>query len=78
MREVKRHCRILRTSAEHNTSVGITGDISLLNWIRHFAMQFSDKDENSSKMETVNGAIWRGGAKIIREMHNSRKIGGSS
>ena len=33
---------------------------------------------NWSKMETVNGAIRRRRADIIREMHNSMSIGGSS
>ena len=37
---MKRQCRIHRISAEHDTSVSITDDISLLNWIPHFAMQF--------------------------------------
>ena len=41
--EMKRQCRILRTSAEHNTSVSITDDISLLNWIPRFTMQFLRK-----------------------------------
>ena len=58
VREMKRQCRILRICAEHNTSVRITDDISLLNWIRHFAMQFL-KNENWSRMEKANGAIWR-------------------
>ena len=40
VRGKKRKCRILMTSDEHNTSVRITDDISLLNWILHFAMQF--------------------------------------
>ena len=43
VRETKRQCRILRMYAEHNTSVRITDDISLLNWIPHFAMQFLNK-----------------------------------
>ena len=52
VREMKRQCRIiLRISAEHNTIVRITDDISLLNWIPHFAMQCLNKNENWSKME---------------------------
>ena len=43
VRGMKRQCRILRISAEHNTSVRITDDISLLNWIARFAMQFLNK-----------------------------------
>ena len=34
---MKRQCRILRISVEHNTSSSITDDTSLLNWIPHFA-----------------------------------------
>ena len=43
VRETKRQCRILRNSAKHNTSVKITDDVSLLNLIPHFAMQFLNK-----------------------------------
>ena len=43
VRETRRQCRILRISAEHDTSVRITDDISLLNWIPHFAMQLLNK-----------------------------------
>ena len=43
--------RNLRISAERNTSARITDDISLLNWISHFAMQFLEQDENWSWME---------------------------
>ena len=43
VREMKTQCRILRISAEHKTSVRITGDISSLNWIPHFAVQFLNK-----------------------------------
>ena len=41
--EMKRQCRILRISDKHNTSVRIADDISLLNWIPHFAMHFLNK-----------------------------------
>ena len=37
---MKRQCGILKICAELNTSVRITGDISLLNWIFHFPMRF--------------------------------------
>ena len=40
---MKRQCRILRISAEHNTSVRITDEVSLLKWILHFAVQFLNK-----------------------------------
>ena len=47
-----------------NTSVRITDDIPLLNWIPHFAMQLLNKIRT--------GRRWRRGAYIICEMHNSR------
>ena len=40
---MKRQCRILRISAEHNTSVRIADEVSLLYWILHFAVQFLNK-----------------------------------
>ena len=40
---MKRRCRSLRISAEHNTSVRITDEVSLLNRILHFAVQFLNK-----------------------------------
>ena len=43
VRETKRQCRIHMISTEHNTSVRITDDVSLLNWIPHFAMHFLNK-----------------------------------
>ena len=43
VRETKRQGRILRMSAERNTSVRITDDTLLLNWIPHFAVQFLNK-----------------------------------
>ena len=43
VRKVKRQYRILRISAEHNTSARITDDIPLLYWIPPFAMRFLNK-----------------------------------
>ena len=43
VRETKRQGRFLRMSAERNTSVRITDDTLLLNWILHFAVQFVNK-----------------------------------
>ena len=43
MRDMKRQRKILRTSAEPNTSVRVTDDTSFLNWIPHFAVQFLNK-----------------------------------
>ena len=43
VREVKRHCRTLRISAEQNTSVRISDDSPLLSWFRRFAAQVMNK-----------------------------------
>ena len=43
VREVKRHCRILRTSAEQNTSVRVADDSPLLSWLPRFASQVMNK-----------------------------------
>ena len=71
VREVKRQCRTLRISAEQNTSVRIADDSPLLSWLRRFAAQVmklmrigkdgrtSEIDENWSKIEKADGAIWR-------------------
>ena len=59
VREMKRQCKILRISAEHNTIVRITDDISLLNWIPHFAMQCLNKMRTGRRWRKANGAIWR-------------------
>ena len=59
VREMKRSCRILRTSAEPDTSVRITDDIQLLSWILHVRNAILEQNENWSKMEKAIGAIWR-------------------
>ena len=51
VRETKRQCRSLRILSEHNTSVRITDEVSLLKWIPHFAVQFLNK--------TRTGRRWR-------------------
>ena len=71
VREMQRQCRTLRVSA-----ASIADDISLLNWVHHFAIQFLKKNE--SKMEKDDGAIWRRKRLIIREAHDSRNLRGSS
>ena len=43
VREVKRQCRTLRTSAENNTGVRIAGDSSLLSWLLRFAAKVTNK-----------------------------------
>ena len=70
VRDTKRQYRILRISTEHNTSVRITDEVSLLNWIPHFAVQLLNK------MRT--GRRWRKpmvqfGEKIW--LHNNGKEG---
>ena len=66
--EIKRHCRILATSAEPDTSVRITDDTSLFNWIPHFAVQFLNK------MRT--GRRWRKPMVQLGEKIWFHKIGG--
>ena len=43
VREVKRQCRTLRISAEHNTGVRIADDSPLLSWLPRFAAQVMNK-----------------------------------
>ena len=43
VREVKRQCRTLRISAEHNTGVRIADDSRLLSWLPRFAAQVMNK-----------------------------------
>ena len=43
VREVKRQCRTLRISAEHNTGVRIADDSQLLSWLLRFAPQVVNK-----------------------------------
>ena len=43
VREVKRQCRILRISAEQNTSVRIADDSPLLSWLLRFVAQVMNK-----------------------------------
>ena len=59
VRETKRQCRIHMISTEHNTSVRITDDVSLLKLDSSFRNAILEQNENWSKMEKANGAIWR-------------------
>ena len=45
VREVKRQCRNLRISAEHNTGVRIADDSPLLSWLPRFAAQVMNRNE---------------------------------
>ena len=63
VREVKRQCRTLRISAEHNIGVRIADDSPLLSWLPRFAAQVmnkmrSGKDGKTSEMERT-GRRWR-------------------
>ena len=46
VREVKRQCRTLRISAEHDTGVRIADDSPLLSWLPRFAAQVMNKMRN--------------------------------
>ena len=71
VREVKRQCGTLRVSAEQNTSARTADDSPLLSWLPRFAAQVMNKmrigkdgktseiEENWSKMQKANDAIWR-------------------
>ena len=66
---MKRQSRTLGVSAEHNTGVRIAHDSPLLSWLLRFSAHVMNKmrigkegktsEENWSKMEKANGAIWR-------------------
>ena len=63
VREVKRQCRTLIISAEHNTSVRIADDSPLLSWLDRFAAQVRNKmrigiDGKTSEMRRT-GRRWR-------------------
>ena len=63
VREVKRQCRTLRTSAEQNTSVRVADDSPLLSWLPRFAAQVMNKmtigkDGKTSEMRRT-GRRWR-------------------
>ena len=63
MREVKRQCRTLRSSPEHNTGVRIADDSPLLGWLPRFAAQVMNKmrigkDGKTSEMRRT-GRRWR-------------------
>ena len=63
VREVKRQCRTLRISAEHNTGVRIADDSPLLSWLPRFAAQVVNnmrigKDGKTSEMRRTSRR-WR-------------------
>ena len=63
VREVKRQCRTLRISAEHNTSVHNADDSPLLSWLPRFAAQVMKKmrigkDGKTSELRST-GRRWR-------------------
>ena len=54
VREVKRQCRTLRISAEHNTGVRIADDSPLLSWLPRFAVQVTNKLRIDKDVKRVN------------------------
>ena len=79
VREVKRQCRTLRISAEHNTSVRIADDSPLLSWLPRFAAHVMNKmvigkDGKTSEMRRT-GRRWRKPMEQFGEKVWFRKIG---
>ena len=79
VREVKRQCRTLRISAEHNTGVRISDDSPLLGWLPCFAAQVMNKmrigkDGKTSELRRT-GRRWRKPMAHFGEKVWFRKIG---
>ena len=79
VRRVKRQCRTLRISAEHNTSVRIADDSPSLSWLPRFAAQVInklriDKDGKTSELRRT-GRRWRKPMAQLGEKVWLRKIG---
>ena len=79
VREVKRQCRTLRISAEHNTNVRIADDSPLLSWLQRFAAQVRNKmrigkDGITSELRRT-GRRWRKPMAQFGEKVWFRKIG---
>ena len=82
VRETKRQCRILRISVGHNTSVRIKDEVSLLNWIPHFAVKLLNKrriDRRWRKLmvqfgEDVVSKDWRRRYQLNIETKESRNL----
>ena len=51
VREVKRQCRTLITSSEHNTGVRIAGDSPLLSWLPSFCSASHEQNENWQRLK---------------------------
>ena len=80
VREVKRQCRTLRISAEHNTSVRIADDSPFLSWLPRFAAQNMnklriDKDGKTSEVRRT-ARRWRKPMAQFGEKVWLRKNGG--
>ena len=79
VREAKRQCRSLRTSAEQNTGVRIADDSPPLVWLPRFAAPVMNKMRigsdgkkernyaNWTKMEKADGTIWRKSSSVKLE-----------
>ena len=79
VREVKRQCRTLRISTEHNTGVRIADDSPLLSWLPRFAAQVMNKmrtvkDRKTSELRRT-GRRWRKPRAQFGEKVWFRKIG---
>ena len=66
-------CRILRIYAEHNTSVRITDDIPLFNWIPHFARRFLNKMRKGREWKESIAHFGKEGLTSFVK-HNSRSV----
>ena len=77
--EVKRQCRTLRISAEHNTGVRIADESPLLSWLPRFAAQVMIKMRNGKDGKTSelrrSGRRWRKPMALFGEKFWFRKIG---
>ena len=79
VREVKRQCSSLRSSAGHNTGVRIADDSPLLSWRPRFAAQVMNKiriskDGKTSELRRT-GRRWRKPMEQLGEKISFRKIG---
>ena len=79
VREVKRQCRTLRISTEHNTGVHIADDSPLFSWLPRFAAEVKNKmrigkDGKTSELRRT-GRRWRKPMAQFGEKVWSRNIG---
>ena len=79
VREVKRQCRTLRISAEHNTGVRIADDSPFFSWLSRFSAQVMDKMRIGKDGKTCElrrtGRRWRKPVAQFGEQIWIRKFG---